>query len=122
MWNWLKNLWDCDDPLVTKEKCRVNVGRADVKLTQNDGLVFRFKFIGTCKVNDDYSWIYKDTHGRVRYEALTHDAHQHFSWWQERTGKTGMASVGDNEFVPICNVKQIKVKYSDHFLEFEVPR
>ena len=37
-----------------------------------------------------------------------------FRDWQERCGKTGMVAIGNNRFLPMCNVDDITVEYFEH--------
>lgn len=85
----------------------VEVGRADIHIVENDGTAHEIYFIGDYAGEHPFGgdWVF--------------DAEFRFEAWREKAGRTGMASVGGNKFVPLCNIKSIVVDYSNHVVEVD---
>jgi hypothetical protein len=84
----------------------VDVRKAAVKVLLADKREFTLEFhgdyLGVNPFGDD-DWI--------------NDAETVFRSWQERSGKTGMVSIGGGRYIPLCNVSDITVEYSKHEVE-----
>lgn len=106
MWSWIKGLF-CSEPKPPPPPRQVEVGRADVHIVEVDGskhdIYFEGDYAGEHPFGGD--WVF--------------DAEFRFDAWRERAGRTGMASVGGNRYVPLCNIKSIDVEYSKKHVEVE---
>lgn len=106
MWNWLKGLFGREPKLPLPPRL-IEVGRTDVHIVENDGTVHEIYLDGDYAGEHPFGgdWIF--------------DAEFRFNAWQERAGRLGMAGVGGKKYVPLCNIKQITVEYSEKKVEVE---
>jgi hypothetical protein len=88
--------------LSAKEPRYVDVGRASVSVIETDGTKHELELIGE----------YAGKHPMCRSQDWIFDAEYHFRIWQDRSGETGMCSLGGGRYVPLCNIKSITVEYS----------
>lgn len=90
----------------TPEPRFVDVGKATITIQVNDGRVFETVFVGE-RIGDlpmgGGDWIM--------------DAQDIVRAWQERCGKTGTVRCGEELYVPLCNIKDMRIVYSEHKVE-----
>jgi hypothetical protein len=77
---------------------QVDVGRLSVQVEEVDGTKHDLTFTGEYSGPhpfDDSDWVF--------------DANFYFQAWQRRGGERGMLSIGNDAYVPLCNVKRVTV-------------
>lgn len=88
---------------------KVEVGRADITIKEVDGTVHVVSldgvYMGENPFNSSEDWI-------VSAEIA-------FQTWRKIGGETGTIGVGNYRFVPLCNIKSINVKFSEHWVEVQ---
>lgn len=98
-------MWPFKTPVTTFRN--VDVRKAVVKVLLVDKreftLEFHGEYIGSNLFGDNDDWV--------------NDANSVFHAWQERSGKTGMISLGRGHYVPLCNVSDVNVEYVKHEVE-----
>ncbi len=108
MIEWFKSLFS-PSPKIVRDPKIIDVGKASVTIILKGDLPL---------------------HTRKRYVSLTGayrgphpfggdyiiDAEERFSAWRN-AGSSGTLYLGDNEYVPLCNVESIKVEYEEHTVE-----
>lgn len=106
MWSWIRGLFG-SEPKPPPPPRRIEVGRADVHIVENDGTEHDIYLVGDYAGEHPFGgdWIF--------------DAEFRFNAWQERAGRVGMAGVGGKRYVPLCNIKSITVEYTQHQVEVE---
>lgn len=88
-------------PFIKHKPKTHNVYRAKIRVTTEDR-IYNVTLDG--EANQNYG------------ETYIWTAQKAFNGWQYRGGERGMVAVDENEFVPLCNVKHIKVEYEDLFV------
>ena len=84
----------------------VEVGKAIATITTADK-EYKIEFVGNYN-GIEYFFPHED-------DITT--AHDRFLGWRKYSGQTGMVSVGNNEYIPLCNVKNVVVAYENHQVE-----
>jgi hypothetical protein len=94
----------------------VNVGRTVATITTEDATYQRtfdgdywWSCPGYDEVDDD------DGH-------LVHSGYTNFTTWLESSGKTGACAVGGGIYIPMCNIKSIQTKNTDHVINCRYKR
>lgn len=106
MLDWIRSIWQ---PTDAKPQRFVEIGQAGVLIVENDGTEHEIEFCGK------YSGKFPGT----RNQDWVFDAEFYFKAWQTRSGETGMCYVGDNKYVPLCNIRAITVEYTSKEIPVE---
>ena len=99
MFKFLKKVfWSSGAMKVPEQPKQVDVGRLLISVEEVDGTKHELIFDGKHKgihPMDDSDWVF--------------DADFYFRAWQRRAREHGMLSIGNDEYVPLCNVRRVSV-------------
>lgn len=86
------------------EPRQVDVGRLSVRVEEADGTKHDLTFTGEWSglhPLDDSDWVF--------------DADFYFRAWQRRGGEKGLLSVGNDTYIPLCNVRRVTVTNREEY-------
>lgn len=112
MWTWLKEFFGVtEEPKEEPRKkhtCREDAQKATVVIEENDGTKHTLSFQGYLR---EINFL-----GHGTYLTTAKDE---FREWRNKHGKTGLIPVGNDTFVPLCNIKSMKATYEENIIEYQ---
>jgi len=106
--SWFKDLFKQKPPVIVKRE----VGLARIEILEGDN-VHSVSMIGY--TDKPTLW----TENRVFFHDVT--AEDLFWNYRKLCGQTGLVSLANGNYIPLCNVKKISVEYEPHEVEIKIP-